>query len=589
MSVDIVNLIESNPITKFTGNYQSKLIEKVKNSFTAYEQQIFLASFYCYLKYDYKNDFVIDLDNVWKWLGFQQKYHAKYLLEKQFTNNADYKIFAPEASEAKKNVRGGHNKEIIMLNIDTFKKFCLKAGTKKADEIHEYFIKLEEILQEVLFEESNELKQQLQQLENTKNKELEEKLIKQKELDNEIFLLKEYANSGPLVYIIKVKTFKNGEYIIKIGHSEKGVLNRYNEHKTNYGECLLLNCFAVDKSKDFESFIHNHNLIHPNKYKTLKGHEKENELFLVGKNLTYKILLKIIQDNIDNYKYKINELLLENQLLKEKINSNQPIIQSNSTNEITELKQLIISLSCEMSELKKTNQLILSKLNEKETKLVNGFNQQIPNLGPRLQKINPENLQLVKVYESVTELMNEDKNIKRPSIMKAIQENTIYCGFRWLLVERNLDPNIIHSINPTKQTKVQSLGYIAKLNSEKTEITNVYLDRKTAAHFNGYESSSALDNPVKNYTLTKGFYYRLYDDCDETLREAFEEKNGEPLLYKNGVGQFDTENVLIKAFACKYDCIKSLSISDKTLAKALKNNISYNGFYYKELDSKLYY
>ena len=30
MSVDIVNLIESNPITKLNGNYQSKLVEKVK-------------------------------------------------------------------------------------------------------------------------------------------------------------------------------------------------------------------------------------------------------------------------------------------------------------------------------------------------------------------------------------------------------------------------------------------------------------------------------------------------------------------------------------------------------------------------------
>ena len=125
MSVDIVNLIESNPITKFNGNYQSKLVEKVKNSFTEYEQQIFLASFYCYLKYDYKNDFVIDLDNVWKWLGFQQKYHAKYLLEKQFVINIDYKIIASEPSVAKKNIRGGHNKEIIMLNVNTFKKYCL--------------------------------------------------------------------------------------------------------------------------------------------------------------------------------------------------------------------------------------------------------------------------------------------------------------------------------------------------------------------------------------------------------------------------------------------------------------------------------
>jgi hypothetical protein len=44
MSVDIVNLIESNPITKLNGNYQSKLIAKVKNNFTDYEQQIHIQS-----------------------------------------------------------------------------------------------------------------------------------------------------------------------------------------------------------------------------------------------------------------------------------------------------------------------------------------------------------------------------------------------------------------------------------------------------------------------------------------------------------------------------------------------------------------
>jgi hypothetical protein len=42
MSVDIVNLIESNPITKFSGDYQSKLVEKVKNNFTNYEQQLYI-------------------------------------------------------------------------------------------------------------------------------------------------------------------------------------------------------------------------------------------------------------------------------------------------------------------------------------------------------------------------------------------------------------------------------------------------------------------------------------------------------------------------------------------------------------------
>jgi hypothetical protein len=249
MSVDIVNLIESNPITKFTGHYQSKLIEKVKNNFTNYEQQLFLSSFYCYLKYDNKTDFVIDLDNVWQWLGFSQKARAKELIEKNFMIDKDYKVllsfegkqtFAPEASGAKKSNRGGHNKEIIMLNIDTFKRFCLKAGTKKADEVHEYFIKLENIMFEITKEECEELKQQLEQLETQKNQELEIKLQKQKQLDREKVLLKQYANIGSIVYIIKVKNLENGQYIIKIGESRKGIQNRYNEHKNNYDDTLFL-------------------------------------------------------------------------------------------------------------------------------------------------------------------------------------------------------------------------------------------------------------------------------------------------------------------------------------------------------------
>ena len=88
-----------------------------------------------------------------------------------------------------------------------------------------------------------------------------------------------------------------------------------------------------------------------------------------------------------------------------------------------------------------------------------------------------------------------------------------------MYVERDKDPNVIDNIIPTKVTKIQNLGYIAKLNSEKNEILNIYLDRKTAAASNGYESSSALDNPVKNGTLTKGNYYILFDKCQTEFKQ----------------------------------------------------------------------
>ena len=437
--------------------------------------------------------------------------------------------------------------------------------------------------------ELEQTKNEMSAIENTKNKEMEEKLIKQKELDNEQFLLKQFNNAGNMVYIIKVKTYENGSYVVKIGESRIGITGRYNEHKSKYEECILLDCFCVNKSKDFAHFLHSHNIIKPNIVKNLQNHTNENEIFLVGCNLTYKVLSKIVNDNIDNYNYKVNELLIEIENLKFKNQENAMNTHVNNDNEL--LKEIIHTnkiLLSKVNSLEQTNKEILHKLNtQQEKKIVTGFNQQLPNLGPRLQKINPETLQLIKVYESVTEAMNESKHIKRPSVMKAITENIIYCGFRWLLVERNLDPNVIHEIKPTKETKVQNLGYIAQIDKDKTNIVNVYIDRKTAAHFNGYASLSALDNPVKNNSLANGFYYMLYNNCDKELTSKFEEINGTPMLYKNVVGQYDANNNVVKEFECKYDCIKSLAISDKTLTKALTKNIPYNGYYYREIGEKL--
>ena len=71
--LDIVELIENNQITRLSKDYNIKLLTKIKEKFTDFEQQLFLSSFYCYLNCDPINDFVIDLDNVWKWLDFGQK------------------------------------------------------------------------------------------------------------------------------------------------------------------------------------------------------------------------------------------------------------------------------------------------------------------------------------------------------------------------------------------------------------------------------------------------------------------------------------------------------------------------------------
>jgi len=422
----------------------------------------------------------------------------------------------------------------------------------------------------------------IQQLEDNHKQEIEQ----QKIVEREKVLLKEYASIGSIVYVIRVKTLDDGKYIVKIGESRKGITGRYTEHKKNYEECTLMDCFAVGRSKDFEHFIHHHEIVRLNKVADLQNHENENELFLIGQNLTYDRLNHLMTSNAKHFNNDdIAKMELENEKLKLLLEMNKT---DNPNGIVQEFMKMVQHLSSQMERFEKTNKELCEKINSMQIKTTTGFNEPLVTLGPRLQKINPDTMQIIRVYESASEAMKENHDIKRPSLNKAVVENTVYHGYRWAFVDRELDANVTHNLPPTKKTKQQNLGYIAQLNESKTEIRNVYIDRKTAAHFNGYESASALDNPVKQFTMAKGFYYKLYDQCDEALQHAFEHKiNGKPLLYKNGVHQCDLQNVVVREFECKYDCMKALSMSDKTLTKALTKGIQYNGHIFKEVGSKL--
>jgi len=329
MELDIVELIEKNPITKFSSHYNSKFLTKIKETFSSFEQKLFLTSFYCYINYDYNNDFVIDLDNIWKWLGFSQKDSAKRVLEKNFVVDKEYKIFLTKPIEQKKG-SGGHNKEIIMLNIDTFKKFCLKLGTKKADEIHNYFIKLEQALQEIFLEESNELKLQLEQtklqLENhKKNTEIEKQDLLEKTL------LEQFPINTQCIYygLIDNKTLGkaprlHNEDLIKFGQSNN-LSERVKSHKKNFMNFRLIAAFKVKNKIEIENAIKKHSILKerirsvtvekPNfedeNYRELLSYD--NKEFTIEKIHGYIIeIIKENEYNIENY----NKLIEKNNYLE---------------------------------------------------------------------------------------------------------------------------------------------------------------------------------------------------------------------------------------------------------------------------------
>lgn len=592
--LDVVALIEKNQIVGLSSDYNSKLIHKIKAQFTDDQQKLFVASFFSYLNYNAKTDFVVDLDDIWKWLGFSRKDPAKRVLEKHFSHDVDYKIkrkAAPQFGGAGIENQGGSglNKEQILMNIETFKTLCMLCGTHKSKEIRKYYLKLEEIVQDIVGEEATGLKLKLEQQSNRieqQSNRIEQMKTHVKNVDQtqkHNLLLQEFSKVCNIVYIVLVKQFTDRTYVIKIGESRSGLLHRYNEHKTNYPDCIILECFSVKRSKDFESFLHSQ--LKQHRYTQLPGHERERELFLVGKELSLGYIKNLIDKHVADYNddnLQVNILRLENEKLKLELarKDTRALNTSNSPNldvivsEVRELRQ----------ELKDVREYLTGlNLNSRTT---TNFGEPLVTLGPRIQQLNPENLCLIRVFESVSDVLREF-GCPRSSLMKACNNATVYLNFRWNLVDRGADCNDVSNVTPTKVTKAQALGYIAKLNKEKTEILAVYLDRKTASLKNGYESPAHLDFYVKHTKEADGHYYVLFDDCDEQVRREFIIKNGEPVLYRNGVGQYDLNGNLTKEFRSKHDCQIQLGLGNKTVCKGLETGKAYNDFYLKYLDDKI--
>ena len=356
-TLNIVELIENNPIARLSDTYQNNLLAKIKTNFTDNEQQLFIASFYCYLNYDQKNDFVIDLDNIWKWLGFSQKIKAKQMLEKNFIIDKDYKLLLYQQVKQTNDTKGGHNKETIMLNIRTFKRFCLKAGTKKADEIHEYYIKLEEILQEVILEESNELRLQLDQ---------KDKLLEKSEIDKikirEKTLLEQFPNNTQCVYygIIDNVSSKN-EKLIKFGISNN-LKNRVVQHRDVYLNFQLINAFKVKNKLQIENAIKEHPLF-IERQRTITIKNKNYVEILNREEISFTDLDKIIKDIITNIEYSPENYI---KILEENISLKKQLDEKNET---TNTNNLIL-LTGENNRLKTENIALVKKMNAIKSKYI---------------------------------------------------------------------------------------------------------------------------------------------------------------------------------------------------------------------------
>ena len=76
------------------------------------------------MNYHPTNDYPINLEHVFKMIGFANKGNAMKTIKSNFTKDEDYKtiIFRTEKNKSSEETRG-RKEETIMLNVDTFNFF----------------------------------------------------------------------------------------------------------------------------------------------------------------------------------------------------------------------------------------------------------------------------------------------------------------------------------------------------------------------------------------------------------------------------------------------------------------------------------
>lgn len=381
--LNIVELIEKNPITRLSQEYNGRLLTKIQESFTGFEQQLFVSSFYCYLNYDKNMDFIVDLDNVWNWLGFASKFVSLRTLEKHFKIDVDYKnLTALDAPKIK--INGGQNKQTIMLTVRCFKSLCLKAQTKKASEIHEYYMKMEEVLHQVVEEETDELKQQLEQ----KNAVIMEKesminsviqsTNKEKQRAVEQAIIGQFPLNTECIYFGTIdNTNAENEKLIKFGHTND-LSTRVMDHRKKYQNFVLVAAFRVQNKVEIENLIKTYPKIKRNIRSIEVGGKNKTEIIAYDStNFTIERLKKHITDIIHSRTYSIdnfNRLMQRNEVLETE-NSDLTKRVVKQEQELNELRELSAKQKQELEVVAAGHQSVYQNVLLPEDELTQKFNE----------------------------------------------------------------------------------------------------------------------------------------------------------------------------------------------------------------------
>ena len=588
-SIDFTELVKQSTTTQSL-KLQTKMIQILNNEFTKSEQQWFVANLYMYINYHPTNDYLINLENIFKMIGFANKGNAKRTLENNFIVNDDYKItILPREN-------GKISTEEIMINTNTFKNLCMLAKTEKGKEIRRYYVKLENMNNQLIQEELQE------------TKDIQNKLICKLESDNKQLLIDkdneheenirinrhniliEKFSHKKCIYIAELNGNPN---LIKIG-STHNIVERVKDLCMKFGQCTFLQVFECDNFREVESNILHNELVVKYRYKELINNYQSKEVVKLSSEFNYKQLMEIVEKNINIVNYLTpSELLKRYELDTE--NKKFDIIQTFITNgdSLSDIllllspsqKNTVIENDTQNTVIENYTQNTVIENDTKNTafeiqnnvneiyKIKYTTNTRAPK-GQKILKINPTNLtDVVETYDSMIYLLRSPNNYgcQKSCIMKAIRESKIYKNYRWNFIDKPLNATVeLKYAPPIRET-------IIRINEEKSAIIETYLSKDIAAkHLN--ISKLKMRNIIRMSEKFNCGYFVEFSKCPKELIDKYDKPIYTPThVNSKKIKQIcpQTNNVVI--FNNLNDICIKYGICSATIIKAINSKTIYSG------------
>jgi len=551
------NELVKNANTTLSLNLENKMINLLNEEFSEDEQKWYIANLYIYMHYHPTNDYPINLENVFKMIGFANKGNAMKTIKNNFTEGEDYKklLFRMEKQvQNGKNLGGaGLNNETIMLNVDTFKNLCMLAKTNNGKKIRKYYVKLENIYNKIIKEEIENQKQLLLEKETQLlEKDEEKKRQVEKTLSNSF-------NKRSVVYLIKIKL--NDEIIYKFGYTDD-IVTRLRTHKNTICEDVeLVYCIESKDNKLLERLLIDYLEQYNFRIKRTINDKQQTELLKVNDIEMVKNKLVELNKDVENDKLLI--IKLQNKIIhleKENIELKKQLLTDEHVNE---LKNKIKTLEKTIDELNNINERndnipFIENENTVEDRI---------HKKRKVDKIDPTTLAILETYECINSIIvkNPDENYSYNAIYRSIKRNNVYKNFRWNYTGEEINPTNKIVVEPSKVKRVIQLDKnkkFVKVFKTKTELCKVlhigivrlnkFIDEKKILNDYYYINESSYDGEIPDDIQYEIHNNKMIKEINIETDEIIIYKSMQELYEKRGVSRQTLRN-----------CIKNNRLCDK--------------------------